>query len=38
MWGYFCVRFVDFMFKGKRLLEYTTLFFPNDKIIRKYFQ
>ena len=40
--GYFCVGFIDFMLKGKRLLEYTNLFSPddyekNDKIILKYF-
>ena len=42
MCGYFCIGFVDFMLKGKSLLEYTNLFLPNeykknDKII-KYFQ
>ena len=40
--GYFCIRFIDFMLKGKSLLEYKDLFSPNDyekndKII-KYFQ
>ena len=39
--GYFCIRFTDFMLKGKSLLEYKDLFSPNDyekndKII-KYF-
>ena len=43
MCGYFCIRFIDFMLKGKTLLEYTNLFSPNeykknDKIILKYFQ
>ena len=43
MCGYFCIGFIDFMLKGKSLLEYTNLFFPNeykknDKIILKYFQ
>ena len=43
MCGYFCVGFIDFMLKGKRLLYYTSLFSPNDyemndKIILKYFQ
>ena len=38
MCGYFCIRFVDFMLKGKRLLEYTIFLSPNkykknDKII-----
>ena len=42
MCGYFCIGFVDFMLKGKSLLEYTKLFCPNeykksDKIILKYF-
>ena len=29
MYGYFCSGFIDFMFKGKSLLEYTNLFSPN---------
>ena len=28
--GYFCIAFIDFMFKGKSLTEYTNLFSPND--------
>ena len=40
---YFCIGFIDFIFKGKSLLDYTNLFSPNfyeknDKIILKYFQ
>ena len=43
MCGYFCVGFINFMLKGKSLLEYINLFSPNDyekddKIIWKYFQ
>ena len=43
MCGYFCIGFIDSMLKGKSLLEYTSLFSPNeykksDKIILKYFQ
>ena len=43
MCGYFCIEFIDFMLKGKRLLEYTNLFSPNkykkdDKITSQYFQ
>ena len=30
MGGYFCVEFIDFMLKGKTLLEYTNLSSPND--------
>ena len=30
MCGYFCIEFVNYMFKGKTLLEYTNLFSPND--------
>ena len=30
MCGYFCIGFIDFMFKGKSLTEYTYLFSPND--------
>ena len=42
MCGYFCVRFIDFMFAGKTLTEYTILFSPNkfkknDDIILNYF-
>ena len=43
MCGYFCVTFIDFILKGKSLLNYLNLFSPNgyeknDKIILKYFQ
>ena len=43
MFGYFCIKFIDFMLKGKRVLDYTNLFSPNDyekndKVILKYFQ
>ena len=43
MCGYICIRFLEFMLKGKSLLDYTNLFSPNDykesdKIILKYFQ
>ena len=43
MCGYFCIRVVDFMLKGKSLLDYTNLFSPsnyekNDKTILKHFQ
>ena len=42
MCGYFCIEFIDFMLKGKILLDYTNVFSPNDyenndKIILKYF-
>ena len=30
MCGYFCIGFIDFMFKGKGLTDYTNLFSPND--------
>ena len=30
MCAYFCIRFIDFMLKGKRLLDYTNLFSPNE--------
>ena len=41
--GYFLIVLIDFMLKGKSLLEYTNLFSPTDykkngKIILKYFQ
>ena len=43
MCRYFFVGFIDFMLKGKRLLDYINLLSPNeyekyDKIILKYFQ
>ena len=30
MYGYFCIRFTDFMFAGKTLIDYTSLFPPYD--------
>ena len=30
MCGYFCIGFLDFMLKGKSLLDYTNLFSPNN--------
>ena len=30
MCGYFCIGFIDFMFKGKTSNEYTNLFSPNN--------
>ena len=30
MGGYFCNWFINFMLKGKSLLDYTNLFSPND--------
>ena len=39
--GYFCVWFIDFMLKGKSLLDYTNSLYKhenNDGIILKYFQ
>ena len=30
MCGYFCITFIDFMFKGKSLTDYTNLFSRND--------
>ena len=43
MCGYFCIGFIDFMLKGKSLLEYTSLFClnkykKNNKMMLKYFQ
>ena len=42
MCGYFCIGFIDFMFAGKPLTEFTNLFSPNsvkknDDIILNYF-
>ena len=30
MCGYFCIGFIDFMFKGKTLIEFANLFSPNN--------
>ena len=30
MCGYFCIGFIDFMFSGNSLTEFTNLFSPND--------
>ena len=30
MCGYFCIEFINYMLKGKNLLDYTNLFSPND--------
>ena len=43
MCRYFCIGFIDFMLKGKSLIDYTNLFSPNDyekndEVILKYFQ
>ena len=42
MCGYLCIGFINFMFNGKSLTDYTNLFSPNDfkkndDIILKYF-
>ena len=42
MCEYFCIGFIDFMFKGKTLIEFTIFFSPNnftknDDMILKYF-
>ena len=41
MCGYFCIGFIDFMLKGKSLIDFTNLFYrnnfkENDKIIFKH--
>ena len=43
MCRYFSIAFIDFMLRGKSLLDYTNFFPPNeyennDKIILTYFQ
>ena len=30
MCEHFCFGFIDFMFAGKSLIDYTSLFSPND--------
>ena len=43
MCGYFCIEFINYMVKGKTLLDYTNLFSPNDfkkndEIIKRIFK
>ena len=43
MCGFYCIAFIEYMFAEKTLLDYTSLFSPNDckkndKIIYKYFK
>ena len=43
MCGYFCIGFIDFMFVGRSLIDFTSLFSPydfkkNDKTILDYFK
>ena len=43
MCGYFCMEFINYMFKGKTLLDNTNLFSPNDfkkndRVIKRIFK
>ena len=43
MCGYFCIEFINYMLKGKTLLDYTNIFSPNDfkkndQIIKRIFK
>ena len=43
MYGYFCIGFIPFMFAGKTLIDYTSLFSPygfekNDDTNLSYFK
>ena len=43
MRGYFCIEFINYMLKGKTLLDYTNLFSPNDfkkndRVIKRIFK
>ena len=43
MCGYFCIGFINYMFMGKKLTDYTNIFSPNnfkknDNIILSYFK
>ena len=43
MCGYFCIEFINYMLRGKTLLDYTNLFSPNyfkkkDLIIKRIFK
>ena len=43
MCGYFCIEFINYMLKGKTLLDYTNSFSPNDfkkndRVIKRIFK
>ena len=43
MCGYFCIEYINYMLKGKKLLDYTNLFSPNDfknndRVIKRIFK
>ena len=43
MCGYFCIECINYMLKGKKLLDYTNLFSPNnfienDQVIKRKFK
>ena len=43
MCGYFCIEFINYMFDGKSLIDFTSLFLPhdfkkNDEIIKRIFK
>ena len=43
MCGYFCIEFINYILKGKTLLDYTNLFSPNDfkkndRVIKRIFK
>ena len=43
MCGYFCILFIEYMLKGKTLIDFPNLFSPwnfekNDNIIKRHFQ
>ena len=43
MCGYFCIDFINYVLKGKTLLDYTNLFSPNDfkkndRVIKRIFK
>ena len=42
MCGYFCIEFIDFMFAGRSLIDFTSLFSPydfkKDDVILSYFK
>ena len=43
MCGYFCIEFINYMLKGKTLLDYTNFFSPNnfkknDQVLKRIFK
>ena len=38
MCGYFCIEFINYMLKGKTLLDYSNDFKKKDQVIKRIFK